>query len=84
MVFCAMALMWVSCSVDDEQGGLPLLPEDNSASYVVPVEEALQRLNLALERIDGGTRAGRIRSVQSVDRVKASRVMDLTRSAPIR
>lgn len=35
-----------------------------SASYVVPVEEALQRLNLALERIDGGTRAGRIRSVQ--------------------
>ncbi len=71
-----ISLLGWSCQKDQEQ----LTPVDPvpeaEISYVVPVEEALRSLEMALDRIDGeATRVGGRRTVKSIERVKATRAM---------
>lgn len=75
--FLALILLvgW-SCQKDQEQ----LTPVDpvpeTEKSYVVPIEEALKSLEVALDRIDGETtRVGGRRTVKSIERIKAARVL---------
>ena len=76
MLFALTLLLGWSCQKDQEQ----LTPVDPvpeaELSFVVPVDEALQRLEVALDRIDGEvTRAGNRRMVKSIERVKAARAL---------
>lgn len=69
-------LMGWSCQKDQELlTPVDPVPEAEN-SYVVPIEEALQSLEVALDRIDGeATRAGGRRTVKSIERVKAARAL---------
>ena len=76
MLFALTLLLGWSCQKDQEQ----LTPVDPvpeaELSFVVPVDEALQTLEVALDRIDGEvTRAGNRRMVKSIERVKAARAL---------
>ena len=76
MLFALALLMGWSCQKDQEQL-TPIDPvPEAELSFVVPVDEALQRLEVALDRIDGEvTRAGNRRMVTSIERVKAARAL---------
>lgn len=80
-----MALVCFSCYTDEAviNPEIKFNPEEESSPYVIPVEEALQTLTTALERIDGSTRSGRMRSPLSVDRVKMAEAVAITRSAEL-
>ncbi len=80
-----MALVCFSCYTDEAviNPEIKFNPEEASSPYVIPVEEALQTLTTALERIDGSTRSGRMRSPLSVDRVKLAEAVAITRSAEL-
>ncbi len=81
MIFASLFALLLSCA-KDEGMGVENQPLPEEFTYKVSVDQALKNLDIALANIDGETRSAK-RSVKSIERVKASQVMDLTRSADI-
>ena len=80
-LFLSLFALLLSCA-KDEGVGIENQPQPEEFTYKVSVDQALKSLDIALANIDGETRSAK-RSVKSIERVKASQVMDLTRSADI-